>query len=111
MVNYPIRLDMACDLPKVRQSLSLITDNMAQCLYSSPCAVGVMMTPDQRQQLVDSGDDIISIDTLIEAKQVVVPEGQQNDFQRLQSAFDRADLSGFTELLAELESKYLARSA
>jgi len=98
----PIKLDLRTDLIKV---IPEKLGSRTACRYSAPCAIGAMMTYDQRAQLVEVQRDTREIGTLVAEGFVSVPAGQLRDFQGLQRAFDRS-VPEFDLVLAELKEKY-----
>jgi len=99
----PIALDMRTDLARVTYDV-LAQPGYGNCTYSSPCAVGAMMTPEQRQALIEINADTDRIAALIDSGRITVPEDQAADFVRLQLAFDRN--RGFDAQLTYLKGKY-----
>lgn len=103
----PIHIDLRTDLAKL--TLDTIGE-MGACHYTAPCAVGTMMTPDQRQALADESDNFDScrIRELIDSGYVTVPDDEQShDIQRLQDRFDRS-APDFWSLVEQLREKYHA---
>ena len=101
----PIELDLRRDLPKVRAALDdlMVT---SECRYTAPCAIGVMMTPEQRAT-IPKGADGDYIGSLIDQGEVAAPPEQIVDLGLLQDTFD-CSRRQFPIVLAELEAKYLA---
>lgn len=103
----PIELDLRRDLSKI-QNLDL--SKAGACTYSAPCAVGAMMTQEQRDYIRGQSLDSSRIETLIRTDIVSVPSEQREDFVLLQSYFDnsrhRPDL--FERLIDDLNQKYSA---
>lgn len=104
----PIKLDLTRDLAKVTD------ETLAEpgtCYYTAPCAVGAMMTPEQRTFLKDRGNDSTGVVMLIDENLLEVPDDQLDDFRLLQSEFDDGDFSEsaserFFKTLATLKTKY-----
>jgi len=107
--DFTIELDLTRDLPKVRRSYGRLIKRMGECSYSSPCAVGAMMTPAQRKKLAQRHEDGTSIDALVDTGLVAIPPEQLDDLVELQDAFDRRDRDAFGAKLIECERKYLAK--
>lgn len=101
-MNQLIKLDLRTDLIKV---IPEKLGSRTACQYSAPCAIGAMMTSDQRAQLVEAKQDARGIGTLVVEGFVSVPADQLDDFRRLQRAFDWS-VAEFDLVLAELKEKY-----
>lgn len=107
-----IKLDLRTDLAKVTPET---LGPLGACTYTAPCAIGAMMTPDERKRVAESHDgdgDTTSIGILVLAGTVTLPADQLSDFKALQSAFDRAHSDGsrarFFTTLASMKEKYSA---
>jgi hypothetical protein len=70
---------------KIQEALAAGRDD---CLYTSPCIVGSLMTDDERNQLKLANRDGWRISALIDKGEVTCPTGQSGDIMRLQSRFD-----------------------
>ena len=118
----PVKLDMKTLLPKVRKAFDAgllqaqdPTNELKQCSYDGPCAIGIGMTPRNRKRMdgCDSVDG--SVGPLIVKGHIIVPDGQVHDFVELQDMHDGwvtsprcYDGKDFSELLCRLEEKYAA---
>jgi len=100
-----IKLDLTRDLDKVNLKHAAASQG---CLYTAPCAVGAMMTEEERQQLADAGLDSRSVLHCIILGKIDAPTEQHRDLDALQTAFDSHDDQFFVETLADLKEKYLA---
>lgn len=99
-------LDFNIHLPLVRKAfdarqLQMQTHPHQPCRYTGPCAVGVCMDEHTRVSVINH-----PIDCLIEDGVIIVPDGQDQDWTHLQVLHDRGDLTGFSQFLTELETKY-----
>jgi hypothetical protein len=111
VATKPIEIDLRRDLPKVREQYAALTASLGRCSYTAPCAIGAMMSREQRTALDLEKLNNVSIATLIEDARVTVPEGQIDDLWALQSAFDGGNVSTFSSTIARLEAKYLTEQA
>jgi len=102
----PIELDLTRDLAKVRGN----TGPLGRCRYTAPCAIGAMMSADDRDDILRQGTlvDATRIRSLLSAGKVVAPAEQHADLIALQFAFYKADFfpEDFERTLTELEAKY-----
>jgi hypothetical protein len=123
-----INLDIRKMLPIIREAYDNHELQMFQegkhtgCLYTGPCAIGVCMTPKERE-IADCGSDVggTAIRTLVDFKIITIPEDQQDDIVHLQNLHDNATLYDeedrqsridyFGVLLASLEQKYIDDSS
>ena len=104
------KLDLRTDLAKVTPDIIALAGN-STCRYTAPCAVGAMLTPEQRQQIDAADCDIISVRALARGengkpKLFDIPADQIADFTSLQVSFDRTTPTRFGETLALLKEKY-----
>jgi hypothetical protein len=90
-------------LLKVRKHYKKLLELLpeSKCDYTAPCVVGAMLTPKQRANMHGT------VGSLIRVGDIVVPDGQADDLDELQFAYDKADLLTFERLLGRLEKKYL----
>ena len=108
-VTLMIHIDLRRDLAKAAPNL--LTQNES-CLYSAPCAIGAMMTPDERQSLVLDDRDGGAIDYLLKGHPnctdpaVEAPVDQLDDITNLQIAFDSGNSATYADLHAQLTEKY-----
>ena len=107
-----IKLDLRTDLAKVTPET---LGPLGSCRYTAPCAIGAMLTPEQRRDVAayDGGDgDTTFFDTLVRKDIFTVPAYQLADFVSLQNTFDRAkgdeSRGRFFTTLTELKEKYSA---
>jgi len=100
-----IPLDLTRDLVKVDLKHAATAFG---CKCTAPCAVGAMMTLEQRQHLADIDLDSRGVIHCIEVGEITVPADQLHDFVALQDAFDGRDDKFFAEILGNLKEKYLA---
>lgn len=103
-----VNLDLRRDLPKIRAAydagqLQRQKTLKGQATYDGPCAVGVCLTPEQQTQFENNAP--YSILNKFNAGQVTCPEGQRDDWIRLQVTHDDF-IHEFGELLTGLEVKY-----
>lgn len=102
----PIQLDLKTDLAKVAPET---VGDIGDCRYSAPCAIGAMMSPEQRATF--KGDnDFTLIGELLLMGTISVPDDQADDFRELQRQFDRSgDRPGrFWTVVNKLKEKYSA---
>lgn len=99
-----IKLDLRTDLAKLE---NFDLSKMGKCHYTAPCAVGAMMTEEQRNSLAEIDKDDRPIRSLIHDRFVEVPDTEQAyDLGFLQREFDRGTEEDFKTLLIELKEKY-----
>lgn len=108
-----IKLDLKTDLPKLRAAFDAGQLQCQQaafkpgsfCNYSGPCAVGAMLSPDERVDLDvrHSNDSVRSLtfDGVVDA-----PEEQHGDLARLQRLHDKGMVRHLGDFLSNLEDKY-----
>src|SRR3546814_13080381 len=79
--------------------------HIRQCTYSSPCIIGALMTPEQREVAdkhigLDASGTSTEISTLVnEGHVVLVDPDQLTEVQEIQSAFDAGRVGQLTKLL------------
>ena len=82
---------------------------MGLCLYTAPCVIGAMLTPEQRLAIKDAGYDGEPIGALVEVGVVLAPAEQIEDIERLQIAFDKIEPEDFKDTVRALLAKYADR--
>lgn len=103
-----IELDLRRDLPKIIRNQKTLISHLGLCRYSTPCAIGVMMSAAERRRLASK--DTISIGQLIDDGIVCAPVEQHADLRCLQRTFDDGFAGKFNDLVARLASIYLAET-
>ena len=108
-----IHLDLKVGLPVIRKAFEANKLQMQKtgymitgCSYRGGCAIGQLLTDAERRRL-DSRESS-NITSLIDTGDVVVPEGQEEDFAALQASHDRGFPSNFQRTLEYLEATYLS---
>lgn len=99
-----IVLNLSTDIAKVRAAVASPTKG--GCCYTAPCAVGAMMTEDQRQHIAECDYDERGIGILLIEGVVEVRQDQKNDLFALQAAYDSLNPVLFEAQLKKLEDKY-----
>lgn len=103
-----IRLDLRTALPELIRACAAGEIALGQCRYSGPCAIGAMMTPNERAALQASGRDGQLLRQLAAEGLVSFPDPDQlTDAAMLQSAFDGGSRALFERELGRLQEKYL----
>lgn len=120
-----IVLDLTTDLPKVRAAFDvgelqaqkeLTNPERAYPSYTGPCAIGCMLTPEQRAEIETDESDMM-ISHLYHTGVIAAPVEQMPDFIELQFshdailnaknlAFKVTLMSDFADMLQHLEAKY-----
>jgi hypothetical protein len=103
-----ISLDLRTGLQMIPDDVEASADGQT-CKYTTPCVVGLMMTPDQRTALAAAGGDTKSIAHLMRGDaclRVEVPTEQQDDMERLQDLYDDGCTDILRGLVATLKEKY-----
>jgi hypothetical protein len=72
-------------------------------LYSSPCILGTLMTPEERDYLKTNGFDSCGIRILIANGIVEVSSDQEDDIFPLQKLFDNNSIDLLREKILEIE--------
>lgn len=93
---------MHTHLPRVRGN----TAALGTASYKAPCAIGAMMTVEERRAVHDLELNNSAVATLVKRQAITIPDNELPDFQRLQRAFDSGHEPLFTRVLDELERKY-----
>lgn len=118
----PTMLDLKTMLPIIRKAFDEKTLQMftwrprEECLYSGPCAIGVCLTPEQRDEFDHCSryGGSASLTYLFSMDKVGCATGEKEDVIRLQRAHDfsiggyrKVNSAAFENILIELEKKYL----
>lgn len=99
-------IDLRRDLPKVREYMA--AGALGGFYYSSPCAIGAMLTDEERERLKAERLDGKRFHYLHQTSEISAPPEQAEDIQDLQTALDSGNSERFAAALERLEAKYLA---
>lgn len=97
-----IKIDLRNNVP---QGL-VAAPEARDCAYTTPCAVGALMTPEERQKLADDKKDSTAIGVLLASGEVSAPVDQHEDLRLLQNAYDAGHQDMLDAEIARLTTKY-----
>ena len=93
------------DLTERDLETALATCGDKMCYYATPCIIGTLIPPENRQMLDEADVDETDVRTLFAKELIDMPPAQLPDAKALQEAYDTGD----KETLAALARKYIAR--